>query len=195
MSQPRLFPSVIILVLFSFFLTHFFFLPVWLDKVPPASLPSCWNVTSPKSPAEISLWEMFKRLLASLEVRDAIFSGVGQQIIFQIARFGLIAKSWGIWECQGLLLKFLGLGVRSKHSGFVWSTQVRVPIFQKLGVKALVVSPLFFDPYHSVKVAEVQYYITSGSLLWLARWVASICILILKHLTSAGQMFEKLWTN
>ena len=143
MSQPRLFPSVIILVLFSFFLTYFFFLPVWLDKVPPASLPSCWNVTSPKSPAEISLWEMFKRLLASLEVRDAIFSGVGQQIIFQIARFGLIAKSWGIWECQGLLLKFLGLGVRSKHSGFVWSTQVRVPIFQKLGVKALVVSPLF----------------------------------------------------
>ena len=63
----------------------------------------------------------------------------------------------------------LGLGVRSKHSGFVWSTQVRVPIFQELGVRALVVSPLVFDPYHSVKVAGVQYYITSGSLLWLAR--------------------------
>merc|ERR1712013_837621 len=70
MSQRRLFPSVLILVLFSFFLTHFFFLPVWLDEVPPASLPSCWNVTSPKSPAEISLWEMFKRLLASLEVAE-----------------------------------------------------------------------------------------------------------------------------
>ena len=73
MSQRRLFPSVLILVLFSFFLTHFFFLPIWLDEVPPASLPSCWNITSPKSPAEIFLWEMFKRLLASLEVRDAIF--------------------------------------------------------------------------------------------------------------------------
>ena len=81
----------------------------------------------------------------------------------------IVGNLRGLIECQGLFLKSLGLGVRSKHSGFVWSAQVRVPSSQELGVKASVVSPLFFDPYHSVKVAEVQYYITSGSLLWLAR--------------------------
>ena len=75
MSRHRLVivPPLLILIPLSCFLNFYHYNLPQLSPLPPLPpphpvLPSCWNVSSPTSPRDLSLWQMLHPLLATLEV-------------------------------------------------------------------------------------------------------------------------------
>jgi len=120
-------PPLLLLVPLSCFLTFYYILPLSLSQnvlllPPPSPLSSCENVSSPISPDDLSLWQMLRPLLATLEVAKVPYYLTDGSLLLLVRNCSLpkddidmsVDLSW--WRKDGnaqfLEKTFLGAGLK-----------------------------------------------------------------------------------